>query len=105
MSGASCGACRWGGGTADLLIIAGAPGVDLQALMLDIRSLMSTDLGPKLLGFLIKWGFIQADMTDLVGTLDRRVFSRYLANMAGGLLTAMIETRRALVVGPKDKGN
>lgn len=73
--------------------------------MLDIRSLMSTDLGPKLLGFLIKWGFIQADMTDLVGTLDRRVFSRYLANMAGGLLTAMIETRRALVVGPKDKGN
>jgi hypothetical protein len=98
-SNGSCGSCGWEGASRELLVIP-TSGIDqdlqLATLMVDIRSLISKDLGPKMLAFLMKWGFVEADPYDVAGTLDRRVFSRYLASMAAALLKAVLETRHEI---------
>jgi hypothetical protein len=82
------------------LLVVPAPGLDEQqrvtGLLSDLRQMMARDMGVPLLRFLVKWGFCDADPDDLAGTLDRRVFSRYLAAIAAAVLQAVLETRRTL---------
>ena len=99
---ASCRGCFWGGKAEDLLNISAA-GLDSTGrtieLMNDLRSLMSRNMGQPLLTFLIKWGFLDVNPNDIIGTLDRRIFSKYLAAIAAGVLKAIIETKAATVEG------
>lgn len=97
----SCAACKWNGGEQELLTVPlGEFDSEQQVLALlgDLRTLISKELGLPLLRFLIKWGFIQAEHNNIAGTLDRRAFSRYLAAIAQGIIKSVLETRRTLEV-------
>jgi hypothetical protein len=59
----------------------------------ELRKLLSGELGLPYLKFLVRWGFVKADMGDIAGTLDRKIFSRYMAAIARAVLTAIIEER------------
>lgn len=98
---ASCDGCTWEGTTDKLLSVPidhdlGTNEQILHAMMADVRKLIAGSLGVPYLEFLVKWGFIEADMRNLSGTLDRKAFSRYLAAIAGAILKALMETRKEL---------
>lgn len=65
----------------------------VSEMMNDVRQLLSGQLGMPYLKFLLKWGFLQGDLTDLHGTLDRKKFARYLARIGHSILVAVIEER------------
>lgn len=61
--------------------------------MNDLRNLLSGELGLPYLKFLLKWGFMQGSMADPAGTVDRKVFARYLAAIGRSILVALFEER------------
>lgn len=95
---ASCKGCGWKGSRDDLLVVPirhDYMGKDhlLLAMMSDVRSMMAGQLGVPYLKFLLKWGFLEADVNNLKGTLDNKKFSRYLATIAHSVLKALIEAK------------
>lgn len=98
---ASCGACRWAGETTKLLSVPIKHSLTgesdtLVALVNDLRRILSGELGIPYLKFLLKWGFLQADMERLADTLDRKKFGRYLAAISTSIVGTLLETRAAL---------
>lgn len=94
--------CSWSGKAEDLLVVPVSPGEGssllgntnfVEALMLDIRKLVSGHQGLLYLKLLGHWGFIELDFNDVKGTVDRKIFSRYLAAIASGILTALLNER------------
>lgn len=97
-SEANCAACKWSGSEEALLVVPiGAHGLDVSYVVNDIRSLMSKELGLPILKLLLKWGFVTLeDLNDISGTLDRKVFSKYLASISAAIVKAILETSRAI---------
>ena len=95
---ATCKGCGWKGSREELLVVPikhDYMGKDhlLLAMMSDIRSMLSGELGVPYLKFLLKWGFLEADVRNLKDTLDNKKFSRYLAVIAHAVLKAVIEAK------------
>lgn len=97
---AKCGVrtCLWEGTTDELLAVPisheflSEESMMIQ-LMNDLRLMFSGELGVPYLKLLLKWGFIKANANDLANTLDRKIFARYLAAIARGVLTTILEER------------
>lgn len=98
---ASCRGCNWTGSKMDLLTIpfkhdfANDEALVVN-LMGDLRNILAKELGLPYLKFLIKWGFISADVKDVAGTLDRKTFARYLSRIAQAILLALLDERRKI---------
>jgi len=93
---AVCRGCGWNGKREELMVVPTTADDDSQLLvrlMGELRRLLSGELGFPYLKFLIKWGFLKADERDVVGTLDRKAFARYIAAIARAILTAVLEER------------
>ena len=94
---AKCRGCGWAGTCDDLLTVPiGGNFLDgsmVVGMMNDLRNLISGELGVPYLKFLIRWGFLQADVARLRDTLDRKKFARYVAAIARSLLIAIVEER------------
>jgi hypothetical protein len=50
-------------------------------------------MGTPYLKFLIKWGFVKADIMSPGNTVDRKQFAAYLAAITTGVLTAVLKCR------------
>ena len=97
---AGCNGCGWTGTTDELLSVPvraqiGAEELAFADLLNDLRAIISGVAGVPLLRFLVKWGFLSADVTRLAETVDRRLFARYLTAITTSILSAVLETRRA----------
>lgn len=98
----SCRGCSWVGPALDLLVVPlskeGSFDAEahLAAIMNDVRKLFSGELGLPYLRFLVKWGFVPADTSNIAGTIDRKLFARYLAEMAAAVVRAVLETREKI---------
>ena len=94
---ADCRGCRWKGQVEDLLAVPGSAEVDDEGQLLnlvnDMRRLLSGELGLPYLKFLLKWGFLAGDMADVLGTVDRKAFARYMAAISKGILVSLLEER------------
>lgn len=95
---ARCRGCRWSGYSTELVLMPFehdflADESMAIAMVSDMRLLLSGKQGVPYLKFLLKWGFLQGSEQDLVGTIDRKKFARYLSAMARGLLTSVLEER------------
>lgn len=95
---ARCRGCHWEGPREELLVTPIdhdflASEAALAEMANDMRQLLSGELGLPYLKFLLKWGFLDADATDLVHTLDRKQFSRYLTAIANSVLTSVLTER------------
>lgn len=97
-SAAHCRGCQWRGAREDLLLLS----VDHEflsddsmalAMVNDMRQLLAGQLGLPYLRFLIKWGFVKADVLDPGNTIDRKQFATYLAAIGTGVLTAVLKCR------------
>lgn len=97
---AKCRGCGWVGKKEDLALIptthTNYSEEQLLSLVSEMRALISTDMGVPLLKFLIRWGFLSADLDNLANTVDRKLFSRYLAAIAKNILVTMLSQREAL---------
>lgn len=106
---ADCTGCNWHGTNEDLLVVpvkhdfVGKESI-LIDMMNDLRKFMSGELGLPWLKFLLRWGFIQGDINDLLGTVDRKSFARYMAAIARGVLTAVFEERSHQSAAQGQKG-
>lgn len=93
---AHCRGCQWDGPKEELLAVPMADDSDQQLisrLMGEMRKLLSGELGLPYLKFLLRWGFLKADVANIDKTLDRKAYSRYIAAIARAILTAIIEER------------
>ncbi len=95
---AQCRACDWQGRSDSLLIVPlkhdFVNGEEaLVRMMGDLRSLLAGEVGVPYLRFLLKWGFVKADQQNIAGTLDRKMFSRYLAVIGQAIIKALLEER------------
>lgn len=93
---AGCRGCQWFGTVEDLLVMPGEGDVEgpaLVGMINDLRALLSKDAGFAFLKFMLKWGFLTGDASNIAGTLDRKAFARYLAAIAKGVLTSLLEER------------
>lgn len=96
---ASCRACKWQGVLEDLLGVPVPTGDSAQLvgrLFQDLRTLLSGELGVPYLKFLLRWGFLAADLENLTGTLDRKKYARYIMAIAKAIFLAIIEVRQEL---------
>lgn len=100
-STAHCRGCQWHGTREDLLLLS----VDhtflsdesmAMAMVNDMRQLLSGELGLPYLKFLIKWGFVKADVLSPGNTVDRKQFATYLAAIVTGVLTSILTCRSNL---------
>lgn len=95
---AVCRACDWKG-TSDALLIVPLKhdfvnGEEVLVRMMgDLRGLLAGEAGVPYLKFLLKWGFVEADQHNIAGTLDRKMFSRYLAVIGQAIMTALLNER------------
>ncbi len=99
LSGAHCNGCRWEGSAEELLLVPiqhefqfGKESI-VAEMMNDVRQLLSGSLGVPYLKFLLKWGFVKGEVTDIGGTVDRKQFARYLARIGHAVLMAVIDER------------
>ena len=99
---ARCLGCNWSGVNEDLLLVPiqhdfsfGSASI-ITEMMNDVRRLLSGELGLPYLKFLIKWGFVEADINNLGNTLDRKIFARYLSAIGHAVLNAVIAERMKL---------
>lgn len=94
---ASCRGCHWKGAVEDLLAVPGSAEVSdetqLASMMNEVRRLLSGELGLPYLKFLLKWGFLTGDINNIVATLDRKAFARYMAAIGKAILIALLEER------------
>lgn len=95
---AKCRGCGWTGNGSELLLVPFSHDFMSDESVLinmvnDIRLLLSGELGVHYLRFLIKWGFIKANSSRLIETIDRKAFARYLAKIATAIAQAIIEER------------
>lgn len=100
---AKCRACDWAGVREKLLLVpinhAFVNGEEaLVNMMSALRRHLSGELGVPYLKFLLEWGFIQADLQNIAGTLDRKIFSRYLAVIARAIMVALLEEREKIAL-------
>lgn len=97
---ARCRGCRWSGSPEDLLTIpagVGAVGEDaVRSMINELRNHLSGSFGLLWLKFLTKWGFVSGDMNDPVGTVDRKVFARYLSVICRSTLAAILAERNSI---------
>lgn len=98
-STARCRGCHWEGKDDELLIVPiqheftfGNASM-LVEMMNDVRRLLAGELGLPYLRFMLKWGFLEGNIDNLAGTLDRKKFARYLAVIGHSILTAVILER------------
>jgi len=99
---AKCRACKWQGTTEQLIIadiehVYGTRDGIGMALSNDMRRLFSdAAFGQNLVGFLVKWGFMQ-----LTGDSkkDTQVAARYISSIARACLTSVIEEREKIEKG------
>lgn len=105
----SCKGCGWRGHADELLTVpiehdfAGKEDM-LVSMMNDIRKFLSGELGTPWLRFLLKWGFLEADVNNILATLDRKKFARYLAVIGQSVVAALI-AERARQSQPKEGSN
>lgn len=98
MGQGSCKGCGWQGLADDLLTVpiqhdfVGREDV-LVAMVNDVRTFLSGELGLPWLKFLLKWGFISGDLNNAAATIDRKKFARYLAIIGQSAVTALIAQR------------
>jgi hypothetical protein len=106
-SEAHCRGCQWRGTREDLLLLA----VNHEflsdesmalAMVNDMRQLLSGELGLPYLKFLIKWGFVKADVLSPGNTVDRKQFAAYLAAIVTGVLTSILKCRVDLETAGKE---
>lgn len=95
---ATCRGCRWVGVVDDLLAVSFEHDfITDEAMFLNLlnamRRLVSGQLGLPYLDFLIKWGFLKADPARIKETVDRKKFARYIAAIARGVLTSILQER------------
>ena len=106
----SCKGCGWVGNADELLVVpiehdfAGKEGM-LVSMMNDVRKFMSGELGQPWLRFLLKWGFLEADVNNLLATLDRKKFARYLAVIGQSVVAALIAERARQSQPKEGEGN
>lgn len=106
-SSANCRGCHWQGALEDLLVVPFshdfiADEAVALSMVNDMRQLLSGELGLPYLRFLVKWGFVKADMQNVAGTIDRKQFAAYLAAIAHGVLTSILQ-RRAVEAVPSEE--
>lgn len=96
---AGCLGCGWRGKTEELLLVPiqhdfafGKESI-ISEMMLDVRRMLSGELGLPYLKFLMKWGFLEGDVNNLSKTLDRKKFAKYLSVIGHAVLSAMILER------------
>lgn len=95
---ATCNGCHWAGAVDELLVVPiehdflGKESILIEMIN-DMRRMLSGELGLPWLKFLLKWGFVQGDLDNLVGTLDRKKFARYLAVIGNAVVIALITER------------
>lgn len=95
---ADCKGCRWHGNSEELLVVPiQHEFVNKEEILVTIlneaRQLLAGEFGLAWLKFLIKWGFVQADPTNVAGTVDRKKFSRYMAAIGTTIISALITER------------
>lgn len=95
---ARCRGCSWRGYNTDLVVMPFeheflADESMVIAMVNDMRLLLSGSQGVPYLKFLMKWGFLAGKESDVVGTVDRKKFARYLAAVSKGILTAVLAER------------
>lgn len=95
---AKCHGCGWTGPDSELLTLPSQQdsisGADKSVqLVNDLRKIMAGDFGVALLHLLVKWGFLNVDTQDVAGTLDRKLFARYIVAMARGITQAILSER------------
>ncbi len=97
---ASCRGCAWKGTSTDLFEVPVPQDgvVWAHTVFNEVRNLFSGELGIPYLKFLLRWGFIEGDPAKIAGTVDRKVFARYLAAIGRAVFVALLETRSALEV-------
>lgn len=96
---AHCRGCNWKGNNDDLLMVPiqhdfafGSASI-ITEMMGEVRRLLSGELGLPYLKFLLKWGFVDGEASNIAGTIDRKQFARYLAVIGQSILTAVITER------------
>lgn len=97
---ASCRACGWAGTTTQLAAMPishkfGGDAELLTSLVGDLRTILAREVGVTLVRFLQKWGFFTNE-TDRV--LMAKQAGRYMAAIARGIVTAVLEERDRMEV-------
>lgn len=93
-----CKGCGWSGLATDLLVVpiehdfAGKEDV-IVSMVNDVRAFLAGELGLPWLRFLLKWGFLSGDPQNIVATLDRKKFAKYLAVLGQSAVASLIAER------------
>lgn len=94
---ASCRGCKWNGVVEELLSVPGGSAFSdeatLTSILNDMRQLLSGQLGLPYLKFLMKWGFLNGDQNNPAGTVDRKLYARYITAIGRAILGAVFEER------------
>lgn len=97
-----CGSCSWEGPKSEVIAVpfSHAFGDDegiIQAMMGDLRKVMAKTFAPTFLPFLLKWGFMEQPV-------DVKSATRWIAVVAHGVLTSVLEERKRVAEEHKQDG-
>jgi len=95
---AKCKVCEWTGKREGLLVVPFSdslvtPDAAVKQFAHDLKMLMARDMGTKIIGILVKWGFLQ-----LESDAYKRNAVKYVANIGKAMALSILKTRAEIEI-------